>query len=148
MRKMNERDMKCWERLLSRELAAFATDLRLLEAIDLFKPIQEGRLSHIRSLVQSSAELHFAANALVFSDLGEARLSWRSPPQIILGLEFHWAGVHVFFRLVLEAHYAAIDIDYVHFDADDAESTSTERVAAAIEAARMARRGDGCEAML
>lgn len=125
-----------WEQLLSQALGEFATDLRLLEAVD-FLSLAGGRRSHhVTGLVQSSAELYFRPGALLFAGSGDVRLNWRRPPQVALDMEFHWGDVHVFFRLQLEARFATVEIHYVHFDAADGERRGCELLADALAAAR------------
>jgi hypothetical protein len=53
-------------------------------------------------------------------------------------MEFHHAGVNVYFRLLLQALQAAVEITYINFEASAADpDANTRRLVEAISAARV-----------
>jgi hypothetical protein len=65
-------------------------------------------------------------------------------------MEFHHMRVNVYFRLLLEALRAGIEIDYITFDDGSADpDENTQRLIDAIASARLRPlRSDGCSADL
>ena len=72
------------ERTLGAGLKDLASELRLIDATDFAAFIRIGHMANLRSLVQSSAELHFKPGTLELAELGEIELGWFKPPLITL----------------------------------------------------------------
>jgi hypothetical protein len=65
--------------------------------------------------VNSSSELYFKPNTLSFGRSGDVHLKWGEAPAVGLDMEFHHRGVAVYFRLLLQALQAGVDIHYISF---------------------------------
>jgi hypothetical protein len=101
------------ERTLGAGLKDLASELRLIDATDFAAFIRIGHMANLRSLVQSSAELHFKPGTLELAELGEIELGWFKPPLITLPMKFRHGGVRVYFRLRLAALSAAVEVESI-----------------------------------
>ena len=101
------------ERTLGAGLKDLASELRLIDATDFAAFIRIGHMANLRSLVQSSAELHFKPGTLELAELGEIELGWFKPPLITLPMKFRHSGVRVYFRLRLAALSAAVEVESI-----------------------------------
>lgn len=101
------------ERTLGAGLKDVASELRLIDAADFAAFIRIGHMANLRSLVQSSAELHFKPGTLELAELGEIELGWFKPPRITLPMKFRHRGVRVYFRLRLAALSAAVEVESI-----------------------------------
>ena len=101
------------ERTLGAALKDLASELRLIDATDFAAFIRIGHMANLRSLVQSSAELHFKPGTLELAELGEIDLGWLKPPLITLPMKFRHSGVRVYFRLRLAALVAAVEVESI-----------------------------------
>jgi hypothetical protein len=109
----NSEDMAAVERTLGAGMKELASELRLIEATDFAAFIRVGQMANLRSLVHSSAELHFKPGALELAELGEIELGWFHPPLITLPMKFRYDGVRVYFRLRLAALSAAVEVESI-----------------------------------
>ncbi|WP_088345896.1 MULTISPECIES: hypothetical protein [Rhodomicrobium] len=103
------------EMALAAGLAEVAAELRLIDAADLIAFIRTRQFGNLRSLVNASIEMYFKPGTVSFGQSGEARLGWSGEPSIMLDMEFHHRAVDIFFRLVLEARQAGVEIEYISF---------------------------------
>jgi hypothetical protein len=127
------------EKALADGIKEVASELRLIDAVDFIAYIRTERFANISNLVGSSAELYFKPETLKFGSGGDINLQWGSVPSICLDMEFHNNRVKVYFRLLLEALHAGIEIDYITFDdASSDPDENTRRLVDAIAAARLA----------
>lgn len=101
------------ERTLGAALKDVASELRLIDAADFAAFIRIGHMANLRSLVHSSAELHFKPGTLELAELGEIELGWFKPPLITLPMKFRQGGVRVYFRLRLAALSAAVEVESI-----------------------------------
>ena len=101
------------ERTLGAALKDLASELRLIDATDFAAFIRIGHMANLRSLVQSSVELHFKPGTLELAELGEVDLGWLKPPLITLPMKFRHSGVRVYFRLRLAALAAAVEVESI-----------------------------------
>jgi hypothetical protein len=114
------------EKALAEGLRDVASELRLIEATDLVAFIRTEQFANIGNLVNSSTELYFKPGTLRFGQSGDVSLKWGGVPTIMLDMEFHHMRVNVYFRLLLEALQAGIEIHYINFQdgaADPDENT-------------------------
>ena len=56
-----------------------------------------------------------------FGRSGDIDVKWGATPTVSLDMEFHHMQVSVYFRLLLEALQAGIEIDYISFEAGSAD---------------------------
>jgi hypothetical protein len=114
---MNTADLTlACERALAESMADVATELRLVNVIDLIRYVQGERCAHLEDLVNSSAELYFKPGALRYGWSADLELVWHAPPIVSLDMEFCWRGVTTFFRLRLDCERAGVDIRRLLFD--------------------------------
>ncbi len=125
------------ERTLGAALRDFASELRLADAADFAAFIRIGHMANLRSLVQSSAELHFKPGTLELAEPGELELGWFTPPLVTLPMKFRHAGVRVYFRLRLAALSAAVEVESVVAEHGSADGGLTVRLEGALQAARI-----------
>jgi hypothetical protein len=131
------------EKILAESIRDVAADLRLIDLADLVAHLKTLQIASVGVLVESSVEMWFKRETLTFGHSGDVVLSWDAQPQVLFDMEFHHMSVHVYFRLVLEAKRAGVDISFVAFDcaASDPE-LNTRRLAAAFLDARANKHDD------
>ncbi|MBB3951448.1 hypothetical protein [Aureimonas jatrophae] len=128
------------EKILAAGIKEVVAELRLVEVVDYVAFLRLDLLGNIADIVDSSAQLFLRPGTLRFADGGDVQLGWGSVPRIDLDMEFRSEGVTVHFRLELSATMAAVQINYIAFAEPDADpAINTERLASAVEAARIPR---------
>src|SRR5215813_8395700 len=120
------------EKALADGLRDVASELRLIEATDLVAFIRTEQFANIANLVNSSTELYFKPGSVRFGQSGDVSLKWGGAPTIALDMEFHHARVKVYFRLLLEALQAGVEITYINFE--DASADPAQNTRALVEA--------------
>lgn len=126
------------EKALAEGIKEVASELRLIDAVDFVAYIRTEQFGNISNLVSSSTELYFKPDTLKFGLSGDVNLQWGGSPSVTLDMEFHHMRVNVYFRLLLEALHAAIEIDYITFDDGSSDpDRNTQRLIEAIAAARL-----------
>ena len=110
-----------------------ASELRLIDAADFVAFIRTEQFANIGNLVNSSTELYFKPDTIKFGLSGDVNLQWGGTPSVSLDMEFHHMRVNVYFRLLLDALHAGIEIDYITFDEGSADpDQNTQRLIEAI----------------
>jgi len=112
------------EALLAENLVEVASELRLVNVIDLISYVQDERAAALDDLVNSAAELTFRRGALRYAWSGGIDVFWEAPPSVSLDLEFRWLGATAFFRL------------HLSFDEGGGVADAFEALARALAAAR------------
>ena len=126
------------EKALAEGIKEVASELRLVEAADFVAFIRTEQFANVANLVNSSTELYFQPGTLTFGLSGDIDLEWGNPLTVSLDMEFHHMQVNVYFRLLLEAMQASIEIDYVTFEGGSADpDQNTQRLVKAIASARL-----------
>jgi len=126
------------EKILGDSIRCVATDLRLIDLPDLVSYLNTGQIASVSSLVQSSIELSFKPETLSFGHAGDVYLEWGALPRVCLDMEFHHKSVHVYFRLMLEAEEAGVEITYITFEGEAvAPGSNTIRLHEALGEARI-----------
>lgn len=126
------------EKALGHGVRELASDLRLVEPADYVGYVRTERFANIANLVASSAELFFKPGTICFGHSGEVDLQWGQPPAVALDMEFRHMHVNVYFRLVLEADKAGVEITYLTFEgASNVPDDNTRRLVEAINDARL-----------
>ncbi|KWT67446.1 hypothetical protein [Hyphomicrobium sulfonivorans] len=126
------------ERALGLGIRELASDLRLVEPADYITFVRTERFANIANLVASSAELFFKPGTIAFGQSGDVELSWDRQPAIALDMEFRHRSVSVYFRLILEAEQAGVEITYLTFEgAADSPDENTRRLVEALADARL-----------
>jgi hypothetical protein len=126
------------EKALGQGVRELASDLRLVEPADYLDYVRSERFANIANLVASSAELFFKPGTIFFGHSGEVDLQWGEPPSVALDMEFRHMRVNAYFRLVLEAEQAGVEITYLSFEgASEVPDDNTRRLVEAIADARL-----------
>jgi hypothetical protein len=126
------------EKVLADGLRDVAAELRLIDAADFVAFLRTEQFANIANLVNSSSELYFKANTLTFGHSGDVLLKWGEAPSIGLDMEFHHMGVSVYFRLLLQALQAGVDMHFIAFAEAAADPhENTKRLVEAITDARL-----------
>ena len=126
------------EKALADGLRDVAAELRLIDATDLIAFLRTEQFGNIAHLVNSSSELYFKPDTLSFGQAGDVQLKWGEAPSIGLDMEFQHAGVSVYFRLLLQALQAGVEINYIAFAGGSADpEENTLRLVEAIADARL-----------
>jgi hypothetical protein len=126
------------ERILAENIADVATELRLIDVIDLVGYIRGESIATLEDLVNSASELYFRHGALRYAWAADIDLLWEAPPSISLNMEFSWRGVTAFFALRLDSACAGVDLQHLHFDVAADGARPGERLAEAMADARVA----------
>jgi hypothetical protein len=103
------------EEELAGHVSGLLCELRNYEAADLIALIRLDRLASLRSLVEGDCDEHFKPNTMELGEHAEVVVRWDAPPKIQIGMVFRNRGVELYYRLTLEAHEAAIEIDLLRF---------------------------------
>ena len=126
------------EKALAEGIQEVASELRLIDAADFVAFIRTEQFANIGNLVSSSTELYFKPDTVKFGLSGDVDLQWGGTPSVSLDMEFHHMRVNVYFRLLLDALHAGIEIDYITFDEGSADpDQNTQRLIDAIANARL-----------
>jgi hypothetical protein len=106
------------EKILGDSIRCVAADLRLIDLPDIVSYLKTGQIASVSTLVQASIELSFKPETLTFGYSGDVFLEWGTLPRVSFDMEFHHQAVHVYFRLMLEAEEAGVEITYISFEGE------------------------------
>ena len=106
------------EKILGESVRDVAADLRLIDLPDIVSYLKTGQIASVSTLVQASIELSFKPETLTFGHAGDVYLEWGTMPRVSFDMEFHHQAVHLYFRLMLEAEEAGVEITYISFDGE------------------------------
>jgi hypothetical protein len=74
----------------------------------------------------------------MFGHSGDVYLDWGQVPRVSFDMEFHHRAIHVYFRLLLEAEEAGVEITYISFEGESLGPThNTTRLHEALGEARL-----------
>jgi hypothetical protein len=126
------------EKILGESVRGVATDLRLIDLPDLVSYLKTGQIGNVSTLVQASIELSFKPETLKFGHSGDVHLDWGAMPRVSFDMEFHHQAIHVYFRLMLEADEAGVEITYISFEGESlGPADNTTRLHRALGEARL-----------
>lgn len=127
------------ERALADGLDRVAAELRLVEPQEYVAFMRLELFGNIANIVNSSTELYYQPGTMKFGMSGEVDVRWGEPARVILDMEFDHHGVKAYFRLLLDADTAAVELTYLAFSpADGDPDVNTQRLKDAIFDARQA----------
>jgi hypothetical protein len=127
-----------FEQQINEAMREVALDLRSVDVIDFASFIHTLKLANVGDLINSSLELYFRPQTLIFSYSGDVELTWFGRPSVGLDMELHCAGIDVYFRLTIEALSVGIQINCLSLDGEVChEPCDPVRFSKAIEAARI-----------
>jgi hypothetical protein len=127
------------EKALAEGLRDVASELRLIDAADLIAFVRTEQFANIGNLVSSSTELYFKPGTVNFGQSADIDVKWGAAPSVALDMEFRHKRVNVYFRLLLQALQAGIEINYINFE--NGSDDPHENTRALIEAIADARLG-------
>jgi hypothetical protein len=137
------------EKILAENVAEVASELRLVNVVDLIDYVRGERSTTLDDLVNSSAELYFKPGAVRYAWSAELDVLWEALPSVSLNMEFRWNGATAFFCLRLGATRGAIALQHVAFDEGACREDSAVRFARAMaDARRQPRRRQGESVMV
>lgn len=123
-------------RALAEGMRTFASELRLVEVVDLVCFARSEHYAALDELVASSAEVTFKPGVLRYAWGADVEMGWGAPPSVRLDMEFCHAGVTAFFGLVLSDKSAGLDVYGLMFDPPGDADENTRRLIAALRDAR------------
>ncbi len=98
------------EEIIANAMVDVATELRLADPSELILMIRGEQAANIADLVNSSSELFFKSGTLRYALSSGCDVQWDSTPIIRLDMEFRYAAVCAFFRLMIGRRRAAVDV--------------------------------------
>lgn len=126
------------ERVLAEGVREVATELRLVDVVDLVTYVRMEQYANIGDLISSAIELYFKPGTLSYGQAGDVELDWSGAPQVKLDMAFRHPDVSVHFRLVLAALHGAVEINYISFANPSTDpAVNTACLSAALAEARM-----------
>lgn len=126
------------EAALAIAMEEVATELRLVNLLDLAAFTRLEQLANIEHIINASTELHFKPGALRFSQTADVDLDWNGEPKLSFGMIFDYGGVKIFFRLILLRENAAVEIDFI--DVANASSNPVDNTYRIQQMTMLARR--------
>jgi hypothetical protein len=133
------------EETIATAMVDVASELRLTDPSELILMIRGEQAANIADLVNSSGELFFRGGALRYALSAGCDVQWDTTPIVRLDMEFRYAAVSAFFRLMIGRKRAAVDVIDVLVDGEDGleEEAEDKRLRLAIAAARLPQRKPG-----
>lgn len=129
------------ERTLAEGVREVATELRLVDVVDLVTYVRTEQYANIGDLINSAIELYFRPGTLSYGEAGDVLLDWSGAPEVKLDMAFRHPRVSVHFCLALAAQHGAVEINYISFTNPSADpSANTACLAAALADARLPAR--------
>lgn len=126
------------ERAIALGVRELASELRMVEPTDYVAFVHAEQFANIANIVSSAAEMFFKPGTISFGHSGDVNLRWGEPPSVMLDMEFRHRSVNVYFRLILEALQAGVEVTYVNFEeACEQPGDNTRRLFEAICDARL-----------
>lgn len=129
-----------FEALLAESISELTTEFRNHDVADLLALIRLDRMATLQSLLDGECELFFKPGTMQFSGHAEAIVGWRAPPSVRLAMSFRNEGIELYYRLMLEAADAHVQLDLIRFEPpEEGADGRCRRLAAALDAARANR---------
>lgn len=132
------------EQAVAAAMRELASELKLIDVLELIYLCRTGKHANISDLVGSAAELFFKADTVRYGGAAEAELSWNATPAITLDMEFDHKQVMMLFRLRLSAGEASVSISHIVFESFSGHpAAATDLLVASIADTRLTRPADG-----
>ncbi|MEM7775375.1 MAG: hypothetical protein AAF732_07170 [Pseudomonadota bacterium] len=131
-------DLPNYEALLAAHVAGFANEIRQHNVEDLIAFVRLQKNETVRSLLESIGELYFKPKTNRFVDDTELLMGWTMPPRISFSMKFENRSIEVFYRIIVCADTAAVNIDYMQSeDANGNGDVALTKFQCALESARI-----------
>lgn len=125
------------EKIIADGVRSLAAELRMVDVVDLVAYLHAFNYANVGDLIDSAVELHFKPGTLWFGHAGDIKLEWYGRPVVSLDMELHHMEVSAYFRLILDAFTAGVEINYINFgDGQCDPLDNTKRLAMAMDDAR------------
>jgi hypothetical protein len=132
------------EIIVANAIRDVVAELRMIDVGDYIAFMRMECFANVSDIVDSAAEMFFMPGTLRLGHGGEAQVAWKGDPRIVLDLELRPQGATVYFTLTLSADEAAVNINYVSFEAVGAEPVdNTVFLERAIDQARIRKKVPG-----
>lgn len=131
-------DLAVYCDVIEQNIGAFVDELRAIDLVDLVSFIHLESFATIEDLVNSSTELFFKPDMLVFSWAAAVDLRWDALPVVTLGLEFRHPTVSVFFNLTMRD--AGEQVEVLGLSFEEPPRAPREALVRALADARLVRR--------
>lgn len=126
------------EKIIADGVRSLAAELRMVDAVDLVTYLHTLNYANVGDLIDSAVELHFKPGTLWFGHAGDIKLEWYGRPVVTLDMELHHMEVSAYFRLILDAFTAGVEINYINFSNGSSDpQENTKRLALAVDDARV-----------
>ena len=125
------------EAALAIAMEEVATELRLVDLLDLAAFVRLDQFANIEHIINASTEIHFRPDVLRFSQVAEVDLDWNGDPKLSFGMIFDYGGVKIYFRLLIMRENAAVEIDFIDIsNPSDSVAENTQRIRHLMNSAR------------
>ena len=94
----------------------FVEELRAIDIVDLVSFIRMEHFPNLEDLINSSTELFFKTEMLVFGWAAGVDLRWDARPTVTIGMEFRHPTVSLFFNLSIGATERIVEVLGVVFE--------------------------------
>ncbi len=133
-----DRQLQKNEMIIADALIGFATELRMIDVVNLVASVRNERHNHWEELINSAAERFFKPGTLRFSRVGGVELNWDRPGAVIFSMEIYHKQLSVHFRLLIDAEHAGVQLELLDFGTDDlTEEAQDDHLAEILEDARL-----------
>ncbi len=134
-----DQDLTEFRDIIESNIRDFVAEMRAIDLVDLISFIRFESFPTVEDLVNSSTELFFKPEMLLFSWAAGVDVRWDALPAVTLGLEFRHPTVTVFFNLTIRDSEQSVEILGVIFDEPGPDAV--RQLAKAFEDARLVVRG-------
>ena len=110
MSQNNPNDWSEYSVVVEDNIDAFVEEVRAIDIVDLISFIRMEHFPNLEDLINSSTELFFKSEMLVFSWAAAVDLRWEARPTVTLGMEFRHPTVSLFFNLTIGATECAVEV--------------------------------------
>lgn len=118
-----------YARVVEENSAEFIDEVLAIDLVDLTSFIRMESFANIDDLVNSSTELSFRSDMLVFAWTAAVDLRWNAVPAVTLGMEFRHPAVSVFFDLCLGTAGPVVDVLGIVFERPEPDPVARLRAA-------------------
>lgn len=128
------------EALIAEAVQPVAAELRLCELSSFARHILCHESANLLDLLESSSELYFEPEALLYAGSSFIDLNWNGKVTVCLHMKFSYAGVDVLFHLYLLELNSAVDVKFISFENPHIDpKVNTQKLAEALQKAKKSK---------
>ncbi len=116
MSDIEQSDWGAYIDVVEANIDGFVDEMRTIDIVDLISFIRMEHYPNIEDLINSSTELLFRTDMMVFGWAAGVDLRWDARPMVTLGMEFRHPTVSLFFNLSIGATERFVEILGVAFE--------------------------------